>query len=430
MKKIVLYTSYLLFVLITNLSIAQTKLFEQNFSSSSVLSNYIHATAPDGTQFTDMIATGGINTIGIVGDKLVFDKTATAGSMRFVRNVAFTGSPTSLYVQFKISANSSSASPSGAQSGFYIGGNPPSLNLGNDATVPALSEVFCRIGFDFPPASVPNTFRLRNRATGVQSADLTGEKTITIVCNDTGQAFSYVKPDLSGSATLATGKSDVWVDNTLFLDEYSSTGGKLRQMKFLWESSTSVGTINFDDFLIRDVSGILPVELADFSAKKDNQQVQLSWKTLSESQNSHFVLSRSTNAQVYENIATIDGQGTKSNGWQYSFTDQSPQKGINYYRLSQYDTNGQQQNFRPVSVEILPEVTLWPNPSDGQSCYLNTLDVSNLSLTNLAGQSIPIKTIVQAQGLQIYPTQALVKGLYIINWQQDATLKHALWSVY
>nr|WP_295927024.1 C25 family cysteine peptidase [uncultured Dyadobacter sp.] len=121
--------------------------------------------------------------------------------------------------------------------------------------------------------------------------------------------------------------------------------------------------------------GGLPVELISFDAQpSSNNQVNVTWKTSSEVNNSHFVIERSYNAKNFEAVGRVEGKGDSNAEAAYNFIDNKPLPGISYYRLKQVDfttTNANGQKIdgestysRIVSVvrEGTSLVTIFPNP--------------------------------------------------------------------
>ncbi|MCE7058568.1 C25 family cysteine peptidase [Dyadobacter sp. CY343] len=85
-------------------------------------------------------------------------------------------------------------------------------------------------------------------------------------------------------------------------------------------------------------SGALPVELASFDAKLvEPKRVELKWRTVSETNNSHFALERSYNGKNFTEIGMVEGKGTIDEVSDYHFFDTNPLPGTSYYRLKQVD---------------------------------------------------------------------------------------------
>ena len=81
----------------------------------------------------------------------------------------------------------------------------------------------------------------------------------------------------------------------------------------------------------------LPVELTFFNGFCKNGQVELSWQTASEQNNSHFEIEINRNG--FEKIGSVSGNGTTTDISNYIFIDENKnenQKTL-YYRLKQMD---------------------------------------------------------------------------------------------
>lgn len=126
------------------------------------------------------------------------------------------------------------------------------------------------------------------------------------------------------------------------------------------------GTANLD-------CAILPVQLSEFSAEyiPDENVVDLFWTTASERDNDRFEVEHSTDGINYEIINTLNGAGTTSNETQYYTVHTDPAIGVNYYRLNQWDTDGNGKYSEVRSVNILDDVydllSFFPNPTSGKT---------------------------------------------------------------
>ncbi|MCB0732932.1 MAG: FG-GAP repeat protein [Flavobacteriales bacterium] len=115
----------------------------------------------------------------------------------------------------------------------------------------------------------------------------------------------------------------------------------------------------------------LPVELIQFEAVKLKEEVLLSWITASEVNNDKFIIQRRTNTGNWIQLGEMPGHGTSSSEQHYSFLDEHPEKGINYYRLKQVDFN-KDFEFSPIrmvefhSDDRTKGFICYPNPADDQ----------------------------------------------------------------
>ncbi|MEM9921496.1 MAG: PKD domain-containing protein [Bacteroidota bacterium] len=113
----------------------------------------------------------------------------------------------------------------------------------------------------------------------------------------------------------------------------------------------------------------LPVELLYFSGKVIDESLNvLEWATASEENTSHFLVERSADGQSFETIgrteAAVNSAVTKS----YLLRDESPLKGVNYYRLRQVDQDGQFAYSQIIRLtnKAAEGISFFPNPTSSE----------------------------------------------------------------
>lgn len=143
-------------------------------------------------------------------------------------------------------------------------------------------------------------------------------------------------------------------------------GGSSETVAFIDDNITQIYINSASDLQDFQSSAVLPVELCCLDAIPFKNNVLISWKTLSEQNNSHFNIQRSDNGIDFNMIGKIDGQGTSSQEHPYQFLDETPYNGINYYRLQQVDFNGDYEYSSIVKSEIeqttSSTIKIYPNP--------------------------------------------------------------------
>lgn len=133
---------------------------------------------------------------------------------------------------------------------------------------------------------------------------------------------------------------------------------------------------------------VLPVTLLNYSVHlQANETVQLTWATAAEINNDHFTIERSGDGIQFSVIGTVAAKGDNEPA-RYSFTDQLPEAGNNFYRLSQTDIDGREKilGIRTVTVRNT-RLRIAPNPaSDAINVRFNTGTWQEIILFNAAGQ--------------------------------------------
>lgn len=162
------------------------------------------------------------------------------------------------------------------------------------------------------------------------------------------------------------------------LGAFNVTGNSIR---------TTNRVANFSPFTIASAFGNnpLPVELKEFTARYTNDQVLVSWSTLTELNNDYFTVEHSVDGLSFSDIGRVQGYGTTNEPQFYTFTHDRYQPGVNYYRLKQTDFDGTMEVFRPVylhisSPESVSDISLYPNPVSRSNATI-TVDLRNFSAT-------------------------------------------------
>lgn len=115
------------------------------------------------------------------------------------------------------------------------------------------------------------------------------------------------------------------------------------------------------------ISAPLPIELAYFGGYNENENNYLQWTTASEVNNYYFEVERSNDLKTYNRIGKVPGNGTTSVQHTYTFTDINAPAGISYYRIKQFDFNGDFEYTYIISVERRTNILtakIFPNPSN------------------------------------------------------------------
>ena len=168
----------------------------------------------------------------------------------------------------------------------------------------------------------------------------------------------------------------------------------------------------------------LPVELSAFDARAEEESVLIEWMTATEINNSHFVIERATDGVHFESIATVLGQGNSTQNNYYQTYDDTPQAGINYYRLKQVDFDGAftYSEVKAVNFDkaVTGEISLYPVPAnDVINVAFETADESQIVVNfyDMTGTLILSETRTASKGFAVIPMQVneLKAGVYILE---------------
>lgn len=213
------------------------------------------------------------------------------------------------------------------------------------------------------------------------------------------------------------------------------------QASGVWQLSATA-TINTTDNYIEDLlpslslnavtatlsSSPLPVTFLSFTAKRmANASVLLQWKTATEQQNSHFVIERSGDGMHYQSIGSVKATESATGAASYSFPDNDPLEGTNYYRLKQVDLDGHEQVYGVRIVQpgsTIASLSLYPNP------VINNLKLElsatpakplNYTIQNASGQVVQTGIIHGRE--QWLETNRLLTGVYVIHLENGQAVR-------
>ncbi len=193
-------------------------------------------------------------------------------------------------------------------------------------------------------------------------------------------------------------------------------------LEVYWQITTSVGD-RFDNnsganfkatFTV--TSSTLPVSLVAFNAVAKNQMAKLDWSTASELNNAYFDVERSPDARTYSSVGRVTGRGTTFGQQLYTFSDETPAPGANYYRLRQVDTDGT-FSFSPVRAVIIRsngELTLLGNPVSTDLTVAGLLPGSTAELLDLTGQRRHYQPGINTDQLRL-DVRNLPAGTYLLR---------------
>ncbi|MBL4702961.1 MAG: T9SS type A sorting domain-containing protein, partial [Flavobacteriales bacterium] len=164
--------------------------------------------------------------------------------------------------------------------------------------------------------------------------------------------------------------------------------------------TTTLPVSSFSPFTLGSIRGInnpLPIELIQFTAHLNVDQVDLMWVTASETDNDYFTVEKSKNGLDFTPVLSVSGAGNSTQIIEYFDIDLYPWEGISYYRLKQTDFDGNftYSNLVPVDYAMSEEVTLsiFPNPT--------TKNEVNLSINGLEGKEVLV-LLRDIRGVEVY----------------------------
>lgn len=179
--------------------------------------------------------------------------------------------------------------------------------------------------------------------------------------------------------------------------------------------------------------GSLPVQLVHFKAVIQGEAVSLVWITASEKDNHGYEVQRSADNRNWTTLGFVPGNGTTTEKSEYSFADDRPLSGVNYYRLKQMDTDGSYHHTPMVVADVRTKTLqfdIFPNPStNGIMTFRTVSDVKGdalLEIWDWAGHKVWRENHHLWEGTTAWPvsTTSFPKGAYTARLQlPDGTMQ-------
>jgi len=177
--------------------------------------------------------------------------------------------------------------------------------------------------------------------------------------------------------------------------------------------STTYGT-NRLALVITPVS-TLAVQLKNFSVKKVSAGAELQWNTLKETDSRNFVVERSVDGKTFTQLGVVNAAGNSSSVLAYSFIDNNPVTGVNYYRLKKVSTSGETSYSEIASITWKlteqVQIAVYPNPVQKVLTVEAGTGAKSLSLSVFDMQG---RKLIASEGNQLN-VEDLVAGTYMVK---------------
>ena len=180
--------------------------------------------------------------------------------------------------------------------------------------------------------------------------------------------------------------------------------------------------------LVYSATSILPVNFTAFTASLENGKTQLKWSVAEEAGNDVFLVQRSTDGINFSSIGTFSGSPVNISTASYSFNDEKPLTGQNYYRIQLTEVTGRTIYSAVKLINVTSNnnqatVAVYPNPAIN-IIQVNTNNANTtkgvVQLLNAAGQAVTVNISIPSSGMVQIPVAHLEAGIYYlqttINW--------------
>jgi len=286
---------------------------------------------------------------------------------------------------------------------YYPGKNPGAGQLSNlNNETAAIQAAIWHYTNGFNVNSITNNNTVKNRALAIiAAADLNGASwsvpTVLKIVPDADPDFFYIQTTKDNGSGLAVSNISLSItQGSLSTNNVNTNAGGISPAVQVINTNNGTITAIANDItlpkgmLFRNITnscpkvilacngpgtlkatadwGALPVEMASFTSTASGRNVELSWSTVSEVNNSGFEIERSASENNWKKIGFVSGNGNSDVTKNYSFNDNNLSTGRYSYRLKQIDFNGHFEYFNlssDVNIGVPDKFKVsqnYPNP--------------------------------------------------------------------
>ncbi len=176
----------------------------------------------------------------------------------------------------------------------------------------------------------------------------------------------------------------------------------------------------------------LPVAFTSIGVTAQGSHHLLKWTTSMELNNDYFLVERSVDNNDFvplRNVYTKAANGNSNSPLNYSYANYDIKNGINYYRLKQFDRNGDSKYSDVVEIKsdgVLNEagISLYPNPVNNETTLSiagNISKAAKAQIVNVNGQVV--KEIKVSEASTYLQLQNLNIGTYFLQYEDNGIKK-------
>ncbi len=166
-------------------------------------------------------------------------------------------------------------------------------------------------------------------------------------------------------------------------------------------------------------AAILSAEFGAYQVTVEQEGVLVSWETASETDSDYFSIERSNDGINFREIGRIDAAGNSLELLDYSFFDEAPVYGVNYYQVKIVDLSGESYYSILAVVKFetrLPSFTIQPNLAAYQiflKLSKETDQFSQVEIFDLSGKVVLRKALAAYSFTESVDVTHLAPSQYI-----------------
>lgn len=142
------------------------------------------------------------------------------------------------------------------------------------------------------------------------------------------------------------------------------------------------------------------VQFTAFTGLDKGDFIELKWSVTNEQNNRGFEVEKMDEDGNWIGIGAVEGSGTSPLENFYTFKDNNPIPGANFFRLKQVDYDGKAEYTEPIKVNVgfgptPPNINIYPNPVQKFVTFENA--TGKAKIFNSVGQIVKIIDIIDSK---------------------------------
>ena len=164
---------------------------------------------------------------------------------------------------------------------------------------------------------------------------------------------------------------------------------------------------------------VLPVTISSIKAYPYKNGVNLDWYVTQQLATNRYEIERSSNGVDFQKVHTVTPDAT-SGSVAYSWFDENPSPGSNYYRINMFESSLSSSYTQIVETTVSrsgnPSISVYPNPVAGSTVNLKVTNMDKTSarlvISNNLGQIITNKEVQIGSSPTSVDVDRLKPGVY------------------
>lgn len=230
----------------------------------------------------------------------------------------------------------------------------------------------------------------------------------------------------SATYTFTVSKADIGLTGDIvfkFLATYGSETG-YRSNEFIGDAGPTNNPDNTAYTATSFLSYVsaLPVSITYFNAQSNGSNVILKWGVAQESNISKYSILHSTDGTNFSEAGTVASQGNTAAEREYSFTDNNPGRGSNYYKLSVINRDGSVNMSKTINVKMVSPLKFKTFINASHELVVDVQDIAknnfDIKIYNMSGQQVYSNQLIHSGTDQVYQfplANKLLPGIYTLQ---------------